>query len=63
MRRFSLSNQLMFKMNFKYLHRMVQAIYARNEETHLRNIDTVQLYWETAAKFLLLWGARSYLQE
>ena len=63
MRRFSQNNQLMFKMNFKFVHRLVEGIYSRGEETCMLNIDLVQLYWETAARFLMLWGSRSYLQE
>jgi len=45
MRRFSLNNQLMFKMNFKFLHRLVEGVYGRGEQTSLRNIEVVQLYW------------------
>jgi hypothetical protein len=29
----------------------------------LKFIDVVQLYWEIAARFLLLWGSRSYIEE
>jgi hypothetical protein len=60
-KRLTQNNQIMFKMNFKFLHRIVNSIYSRGEETCLRYVEIVQLYWEIIAKFLLLWGNRSYL--
>lgn len=63
LKRLNHNNQLLFKMNFKFIHKLVAEIYERHEETALRNLEIVQLYWETAAKFLLMWGPKSYLQE